>query len=159
MQYFQREGPWYKICVHTISSKGVERAFLDFKDLYILRCWYVTCKYWFIWWHMSKVMIQGTKSVYGPCHLNQLKEDFQIWYSYAFEPVLEIPFITRKYQNDVHMCAPALIFSLQEHQEHICTVDSHYLEFQGTLWNTLRYPYLDISDLQNWGKNNSNNHI
>ena len=32
------------------------------------------------------------------------------------------------------------------------TVDSHYFEFQGTLWNTLRYPYLDISDLQNWGK-------
>ena len=39
------------------------------------------------------------------------------------------------------------------------TVDSRYLEFQGTLWNTSRYPYLDISDLQNWGKNNSNNHI
>ena len=32
------------------------------------------------------------------------------------------------------------------------TVDSRYLEFQGTLWNTSRYPYLDISDLQNWGK-------
>ena len=31
-------------------------------------------------------------------------------------------------------------------------VDSRYLEFQGTLWNTLRYPYLDISDLQKWGK-------
>ena len=39
------------------------------------------------------------------------------------------------------------------------TVDSRYLEFQGTLWNTSRCPYLDISDLQNWGKNNSNNHI
>ena len=35
----------------------------------------------------------------------------------------------------------------------ICTVDSRYLEFQGTLWNTSRYPYFDISDLQNWGKN------
>ena len=33
------------------------------------------------------------------------------------------------------------------------TVDSRYLEFQGTLWNTSRYPYIDISDLQNWGKN------
>ena len=32
------------------------------------------------------------------------------------------------------------------------TVKSRYLEFQGTLWNTSRYPYLDISDLQNWGK-------
>ena len=39
------------------------------------------------------------------------------------------------------------------------TVDSRYLEFQGTLWNALRYPYLDISDLQNLGKNNLINHI
>ena len=27
------------------------------------------------------------------------------------------------------------------------------------LWNTLSYPYFDISDLQNWGKTNSSNHI
>ena len=27
------------------------------------------------------------------------------------------------------------------------------------LWNTSRYPYLDISNLQNWGKNKSNSHI
>ena len=30
---------------------------------------------------------------------------------------------------------------------------------QGILWNTSRYPYLDISDLQSSGKNNSINHI
>ena len=41
----------------------------------------------------------------------------------------------------------------------LSTVDSRYLEFQGTLWNTSRYPYFDISELQNWGKNKSNNHI
>ena len=35
---------------------------------------------------------------------------------------------------------------------YVYTVDSRYLEFQGTLWNASRYPYLDISDLQNWGK-------
>ena len=29
------------------------------------------------------------------------------------------------------------------------TVDSPYLEIQGTLWNTSRYPYFDISDLRN----------
>ena len=29
------------------------------------------------------------------------------------------------------------------------TVDSRYLEVQGTLWNTSRYPYLDISDFKN----------
>ena len=40
------------------------------------------------------------------------------------------------------------------------TVDSLYLEVQGTLWNTSRCPYLDISDLQNWGeKNKSKKHI
>ena len=39
------------------------------------------------------------------------------------------------------------------------TVDSRYLDFQGTLWNTSWYPYFDISDLQNWGKNNLPNHI
>ena len=32
------------------------------------------------------------------------------------------------------------------------TVDFRYLEVEGNLWNTSRYPYFDISDLQNWGK-------
>ena len=32
------------------------------------------------------------------------------------------------------------------------TVDSRYLEFQGTHWNTSRYPYLDRSELREWGK-------
>ena len=32
------------------------------------------------------------------------------------------------------------------------TVESHFLLVQGTLWNTSKYPYLDISDWQNWGK-------
>ena len=39
------------------------------------------------------------------------------------------------------------------------SVDSRYLEDQWTIWNTSRYPYLNISDLQIWGKNKSNNHI
>ena len=39
------------------------------------------------------------------------------------------------------------------------TVYSRYLELQGTLWNTSRYPYFDISDLQNWVNTNSINHI
>ena len=41
----------------------------------------------------------------------------------------------------------------------INTIDSRYLEFQGTFRNTSRYPYFDISDLQNRGKTNSINHI
>ena len=48
---------------------------------------------------------------------------------------------------------------ISKRPDHDITVDSRYLEFQGAFWNTSRYPYLDISDLQNWGKNNSNNHI
>ena len=32
------------------------------------------------------------------------------------------------------------------------TVDSRYLEFQETHWNTSRYPYLDISELREWVK-------
>ena len=32
----------------------------------------------------------------------------------------------------------------------IATVEYRYLEIQGTLWNTSRYPYFDISDLRNW---------
>ena len=32
------------------------------------------------------------------------------------------------------------------------TVDSRYLEFQGTHWNTSRYPYFDISELKEWEK-------
>ena len=35
---------------------------------------------------------------------------------------------------------------------HINIVDSRYLEFQGTLWNTSRYTYLEISGLQKWRK-------
>ena len=38
------------------------------------------------------------------------------------------------------------------------TVDSRYLEDQGTLWNTSRYPYPDILDVQNSGRNKTNNH-
>ena len=36
------------------------------------------------------------------------------------------------------------------------TVDYRYLEVRGTLWNNLRYLYLDISDLQNWEKREQN---
>ena len=39
------------------------------------------------------------------------------------------------------------------------TVDSRYLEVEGTLWHTSRYPFFDISDVQNWGKYQSNNQI
>ena len=38
-------------------------------------------------------------------------------------------------------------------------VDSRYLEAEWTLWNTSRYPYFDISDLQTWWKYHLNNQI
>ena len=38
-------------------------------------------------------------------------------------------------------------------------VDSRYLEVEGTRWNTSRYPYFDISDVQNRGKYLTNNQI
>ena len=43
--------------------------------------------------------------------------------------------------------------------ENLPTVDSCYLEVEWTLSNTSRYPYFDISDVQNWGKYQSNNQI
>ena len=39
------------------------------------------------------------------------------------------------------------------------TVNFRYLEDERTLRNTSRYPYFDISDLQNWGEYQSNNQI
>ena len=41
----------------------------------------------------------------------------------------------------------------------VIDIISHYLKAQNTLLNTSKYLYLNISDLQNWGKNKSNNHI
>ena len=41
----------------------------------------------------------------------------------------------------------------------IYTIDSHHLEVQGTLRNISRYPYLDISDLQNKEKHKPKNYI
>ena len=52
-----------------------------------------------------------------------------------------------------------IFLMFKKYMQFLYTFDSRYLEFQGTLWNTSRYPHLDISDFQNWEKNNSNNHI
>ena len=45
------------------------------------------------------------------------------------------------------------------HTTDLDTVDSCYLEVEGTLKNSLRYPYFDISDVQNWGKYQLNSQI
>ena len=60
-------------------------------------------------------------------------------------------------------CAAILLYFVQPKKIVSCvvwiTVDSHYLEVHGTLLSTSRCPYLDISDLQNWGKNNQQPHF
>ena len=43
--------------------------------------------------------------------------------------------------------------------EVIFSVDSCYLKVQGTLWNTSRHPFLNISDLQHWVKNKLKNKL
>ena len=49
----------------------------------------------------------------------------------------------------------------RQYNHNATTVDSRYLQVLGILWNTSRYPYLDIpvSDLQYRWKYKSNNHI
>ena len=57
-------------------------------------------------------------------------------------------------QDDMNMCILRMredMLSLVANY-FIITVDSRYLEFQGNLWNSSRYPYLEISELQKWGK-------
>ena len=49
--------------------------------------------------------------------------------------------------------------NLHEFLKNVITVDSRYLEVEGTHWNTSRYAYFDISDVQTWGKYQTNNQI
>ena len=49
-------------------------------------------------------------------------------------------------------CLDALLYGENNTVFILSTVYSRYLEFQGTHWNTLRYPYFDISELREWGK-------
>ena len=78
-------------------------------------------------------------------------ENILLWY------LLEILLVRHFFGKDAKESTIILHVQASSDKENI--VDSPYLEFQGTLWNTLRYPYLDISDLQNLGKNKSYNHI
>ena len=58
-------------------------------------------------------------------------------------------------ESPFHGCSDHPVITSSDQKQgvsEIGTVDSRYLEIQGTLWNTSRYPYFDISDLRNWGK-------
>ena len=52
----------------------------------------------------------------------------------------------------IHVFVKFCINKMKFHLKYFCivhngTVDSRYLEIEGTIINTLRYPYFDISDL------------
>ena len=52
--------------------------------------------------------------------------------------------------DTAHMTGSQNIPESTSHASHVCehhTVDSRYLEIEGTLKNSSRYPYFDISDL------------
>ena len=49
-----------------------------------------------------------------------------------------------------------LVISLKKKSN---TVDSRYLEFQGTHWNSSRYPYWDYQSWESEENNKLNNHI
>ena len=59
----------------------------------------------------------------------------------------------RQHKNEVYQLTSAVMNAER------LTVASRYLEIEGTLRSTSRYPYFDISDLQNSGKYQSNNQI
>ena len=75
-----------------------------------------------------------------------------LWNSdkYYEEEYVKVSFCFAAAQNANYTCITDWPFS---------TFDSRYLEVEGTLWITFRYPYVDISDLQNWGKYQRNNQI
>ena len=51
------------------------------------------------------------------------------------------------------------MYTIIPKNQNIYTVDSRYLELEGTLRNTSSYPYFDVSYFQNWGKYKSHNQI
>ena len=57
-----------------------------------------------------------------------------------------------KKKNNVYPCKPQFYYTKVGFKGVKITVDSRYLEFQGTHWNTSRYQYFDISELREWGK-------
>ena len=75
----------------------------------------------------------------------------------SFGPLEGLCFESKAFPGYLHLFLIWLSLVMRNNEKN--TVDSHYLEFQGTLWNISRYQYLDIPDFQNLGKNNSNSHI
>ena len=121
---------------------------------YCLRCWRPDFRNYHIGIFIT--------SFGSPMYESEQEGGFYHWgIIQSFLPTLKNSWIN--YWWELHLVTflygKVLVSTWQEQNTDGNTVDSRYLEFQGTLWNTSRYPYLDISDLQNWGKNNSNNHI
>ena len=101
-------------------------------------CWILKILPVFLLWYEDVHVVLDVWS----CHLSQ-------WWRYGS---FRLPLHKRSCAQESKQKVTKLV-------SRVNTVDSRYLEFQGTVLNTSRYPYFDISDLQNWGKTNSINHI
>ena len=90
------------------------------------------------------------------CKLNPVKPHFYIiWVKLGFtgvDIIFHIP--AQNIDCEYSLEPPRIYLTLMEF-----TVDSRYIEVQETLWNTSRYPYLNISQFAELRKNESNNHI
>ena len=51
------------------------------------------------------------------------------------------------YSNESCFYDVTLLLDFVSHGNNVITVDSRYLEIEGTIINSSRYPYFDISDL------------
>ena len=70
-------------------------------------------------------------------------------------PLMRIPILLFTARTVIKIHFHALSNYPKAHALHIQST----LEVEGTLWNTSRYPYFDISDVQTSGKYQSNNQI
>ena len=96
------------------------------------------------------------KNVASPAGSNPQPPDYQ-WDPHPTEPPRLACLISPLKHRLWVLIRSTLVLLMSTHNLCFCgeirnTVDSRYLKIQGTLWNTSRYLYFDISDLQNWGK-------
>ena len=105
---------------------------------------YVVCTYWY---HLIEAILMSTLNI--PFLSKRSKKCtkkllFASWHG----PMINSQWLEQPISRTNFHCHN----EVRAIEVRLDTVDSRYLELQGTLWNTSRYPYFDISDLRNWGK-------
>ena len=106
--------------------------------------------------HQSDAHYENTPvQIYRKFHLQKTEKFRQkLWYffqisaqnidcGYSLEPPNEYPqsmFSSKNKKNNVYPCKPQFYCIQVGFKGVKITVDSRYLDFQGTLWNTSRYP-------------------